>query len=75
MTKVMELIVSYNAKNHLQLLRSFQNYSLTESQFAQFIGKSRLYQCLLNLKHLDATHAEIDGRVEYINLLSGETSH
>ena len=46
MTKVIELIVSYNAKNHLELMRSFQNYSLTESQFAQFIGKSRLYQCL-----------------------------
>jgi hypothetical protein len=48
MTKTIELIVSYNAKNHLDLMRSFQNYSLTESQFAQFLGKSRLYQCLLN---------------------------
>ena len=48
MAKVMELIVSYNAKKHLELLSSFQNFSLTESQFAQFIGKSRLYQCLPN---------------------------
>jgi len=48
MAKVIELIVSYNAKRHLDLMRSFQNYSLTESQFAQFLGKSRLYQCLPN---------------------------
>jgi len=46
--KVIELIVSYNAKKHLDLLRSFQNFALTESQFAQFIGKSRLYQFLPN---------------------------
>jgi len=46
MAKIIELIISYNAKNHLDLMHSFQNYSLTESQFAQFIGKSRLYQCL-----------------------------
>jgi len=46
MAKVIELVVSYNAKNHLDMMNSLQNYSLTESQFAQFIGKSRLYQCL-----------------------------
>ena len=46
MAKVIELITSYNAKKHLDLMGSFQNYSLTESQFAQFLGKSRLYQCL-----------------------------
>ena len=46
MERVMELIVHYNAKKHLDLMSSFDNYSLTESQFAQFIGKSRLYQCL-----------------------------
>ena len=48
MTKVIELIVSYNAQKHLDLMRSFQHHSLTESQFAQFLGKSRLYQCLQN---------------------------
>jgi hypothetical protein len=46
MAKVIELIVSYNAKNHLHLMRSLHNYALTESQFAQFLGKSRLYQFL-----------------------------
>lgn len=46
LTKVIELIVSYNARGHLDNMSSFQNQSLCESQFAQFIGKSRLYQCL-----------------------------
>jgi len=46
MEKAIELITSYNAKKHLDLMRSFQNYNLTESQFAQFLGKSRMYQCL-----------------------------
>lgn len=44
--KIVELITGYNVKNHLTLMNSFQNYALTESQFAQFLGKSRLYQCL-----------------------------
>ena len=46
MAKIVELIVSYNARKHLELLRSLQNFYLSESQFAQFIGKSRLYQFL-----------------------------
>lgn len=46
LTKVIELIASYNARQHLELMRSFMRQSLTESQFAQFIGKVRLYQNL-----------------------------
>ena len=46
MTKTIELFVSYNAKNHLNQMRKLQNYNLTESQFAQLIGKVRLYQYL-----------------------------
>lgn len=46
LTKLIELIASYNARHHLDLMRSFQHQSLTESQFAQFIGKVRLYQSL-----------------------------
>ena len=41
-----ELFQKYNAKEQLQLLNSFGNHSLTEHQFAQLIGKTRLYQCL-----------------------------
>ena len=46
MTNVIELIINYNAKNHLEMMHSLNDYSLTERQFAQFLGKSRLYQCL-----------------------------
>lgn len=46
MTKTIELFVSYNAKNHLNQMRKLQDYNLTESQFAQLIGKVRLYQYL-----------------------------
>ena len=41
-----ELFQKYNATEQLQLLRNFGNYSLSEHQFAQLIGKTRLYQCL-----------------------------
>ena len=46
MTKTIELFVSYNAKNHLNQMSKLQDYNLTESQFAQLIGKVRLYQYL-----------------------------
>ena len=46
MAKAIELFVSYNAQNHLNLMNSMQNYGLSESQFAQIIGKSRMYQYL-----------------------------
>jgi len=41
-----ELFQKYNAAEQLQLLSNFGNYSLTEHQFAQLVGKTRLYQCL-----------------------------
>ena len=40
------LFQSYNADKHLNLMTAMQNYSLTEHQFAQLVGKSRLYQYL-----------------------------
>lgn len=43
---VMELIQLYNPARHLHLMNSFKDTSMTEHQFAQFIGKSKLYQCL-----------------------------
>ena len=46
MTKVIELLVSYNAKKHLEGMKALMDYSLSESQFAQMIGKARLYQYL-----------------------------
>ena len=43
---IMELLQSYKASNHLDAMRDISNYSLTEHQFAQLLGKSRLYNYL-----------------------------
>ena len=45
---MVELFRRYNADQHLKALRNLSNYSLTEHQFAQLIGKVRLYQYLPN---------------------------
>jgi hypothetical protein len=44
--KVFELIERFNIPKNLRMLNSFGYYRLTEHQFAQIIGKSRLYQYL-----------------------------
>jgi len=44
--QVVALIQCYNVSKHLNLMNSFNNHYLTEHQFAQMIGKSKLYQCL-----------------------------
>ena len=42
------LFHSYSMDNHLQMMRRLQEYSISEAQFAQFLGKSRMYQYLPN---------------------------
>ncbi|MBD3725071.1 MAG: DUF3871 family protein [Flavobacteriaceae bacterium] len=44
--KMEEVIRAYNAERHLQEMEELTNKSLTETQFAQIIGKSRLYNFL-----------------------------
>jgi hypothetical protein len=44
--KITELIVSYNARRHLERMRALLDTSMSESQFAQMVGKARLYQFL-----------------------------
>ena len=44
--KTLQLFSSYNMSRHLNSMEQLSNYSLTESQFAQLIGKGRLYQFL-----------------------------
>lgn len=44
--KIVELISNYDSQKHLTKLDSLGDYELTEQQFAQFIGKTRLYQYL-----------------------------
>lgn len=43
-----ELFRSYSIGNHLDQMKRLQEYYMTEAQFAQFLGKSRMYQYLPN---------------------------
>ena len=44
--QVVTLFQFYNVSRHIQLMNSINRHCLTEHQFAQMIGKSKLYQCL-----------------------------
>jgi len=44
--KVIQLFQLYNVAKHLHLMNTFKEYNMTEHQFAQLIGKTRLYQYL-----------------------------
>lgn len=46
MKQIFELFTAYRLEQHIQMLRSFVNYSLSEHQFATLIGRSKLYQYL-----------------------------
>lgn len=44
----MQLFQDYNISKHLYYMSAFKDNYMTEQQFAQFLGKSRLYQYLPN---------------------------
>ena len=44
----LELFNNYNPAKHLYLMQQLGNTSMSEHQFAQILGKMRLYQCLPN---------------------------
>ncbi len=46
LSTAVELFRSYNMQHHLKLMEAFQGCRMTETQFAQFLGKCRLYQYL-----------------------------
>ena len=45
-TAASELFRDYDMQKHLQLMAAYQECRMNESQFAQFLGKCRLYQYL-----------------------------
>ena len=45
-SRITELIQSFSMDKQLKDMQDLQNHSLTETQFAQLIGKSKLYQYL-----------------------------
>lgn len=44
--KIYDLVSSFTYSNKSNMLNRYQNYELTEQQFAQLIGRARLYQYL-----------------------------
>jgi len=44
--QIVLLFQKYNTTKHLQMMNTFRQHQLSEHQFAQLIGKSKLYQCL-----------------------------
>ena len=45
-SKIMDLIENYNAQSHLQEMKQLSQQNITEKQFAQLIGRARLYNFL-----------------------------
>jgi len=45
-SKTLELLGNYEMQNHLTKLKALTEHSLTEKQFAQFLGKCRMYNYL-----------------------------
>jgi hypothetical protein len=45
-SSIQTMIEGYNASKHLQELKSFTGYNLSEQQFAQLIGRCRMYNFL-----------------------------
>ena len=45
-SKIMDLLQSYKMDNHIQSMQNLTNQHLTERQFAQLIGRAKLYQFL-----------------------------
>jgi hypothetical protein len=43
-SKIMHTLTEYNAEKHLLKMKEFSDHYLTEHQFAQLLGKTRLYQ-------------------------------
>jgi hypothetical protein len=48
MDAIMNMISVYNPEQHLRAMQRFTEYNLTEAQFAQVLGRARLYNYLPN---------------------------
>lgn len=45
-SRVLDLLTSYDESTHIRSMNRFNDFELSENQFAQIIGKARLYQFL-----------------------------
>jgi hypothetical protein len=48
MDAIMSMISHYNPEQHLRAMQRFTEHNLTEAQFAQVLGRARLYNYLPN---------------------------
>ncbi|MBS9766549.1 MAG: DUF3871 family protein [Flavobacteriaceae bacterium] len=65
--KVISVLQNYQAEKHLQQMKELVNYELTEHQFAQLIGRMRLYHYLpQKLKNQVPNFSLNDGQVTVI---------
>ena len=48
MDAIMSMISHYNPESHLRAMQRLTEYNLTEAQFAQVLGRARLYNYLPN---------------------------
>lgn len=56
MACIRSLIQNYNQNHHIYHLKELCNYSLTEQQFAQLIGRTRMYQYLPSTMKKEIPH-------------------
>ena len=68
MQQMITLFQFYNISHHLQVMNGFSNHYLTEHQFAQLIGKSKLYQYLLPKEKKQLPNLELND--SHINLIA-----
>ncbi len=65
--KIISVLQNYQAEQHLQQMKELVNYELTEHQFAQLIGKMRLYHYLpIKVKNNIPNFTLNDGQVSVI---------
>ena len=65
--KVQELINNYSAEQHLRQMELLTEYSLTERQFAQLVGKARLYNYISRKEKLQIPQLLLnDGQISTI---------
>ena len=66
-SKILELIQNYQAEKHLEKMLKLSQKSLTEKQFAQLIGRARLYHYLPKQEKLQIPELLLnDGQISTI---------
>lgn len=59
LNRAFQLFAMFNAQKHLNTLRSLGDYGLTEHQFAQVVGRLRMYPFLTSLEKLGIPALEL----------------